>query len=121
MLAGVFDDWHEHYKILGPNGRYKDHMFINELILLWPLVCSCSLFKTLYIVGDLDSVFKGTAAQSFCKLVKAISFNPCTFSYFEEGERTLRWWSRPVYEFPGDPLRGDNSINLCSIVPIPFL
>ena len=104
MLAGVFDNWHEQYKTLGPNGRYKDYMIINELVLLWPFVCSCSLFKTLYIDGELDSVFKDTAAQSFRDVVKALGFNPRTYPFFDEGDRILRWWSGPVYEFPGDPL-----------------
>ncbi len=78
MMAGVFDDWHQQYETLGPIMRYKDYMFINELVLLWPFVCSCSLFKTLYIDGEFDSVFKGTAAQSFSNLVKALGFNPRT-------------------------------------------
>jgi len=108
MLAGVFDNWHEQYKILGPKDRFKDYMFINELVLLWPLVCSSSLFKTLYIDGELDLVFKGSAAQSFRNLVKALGFNPNTYPFFDEGDRTLRWWSGPVYEFPEDPLRGNN-------------
>ena len=38
MLVGVFDDWHQQYKTLGLNGRFKDYMFINELVLLWPFV-----------------------------------------------------------------------------------
>ena len=108
MLAGVFDNWHEQFRILGPKGRFKDYMFINELVLLWPLVCSSSLFKTLYIDGELDLVFKGSAAQSFRKLVKALGFTPNTYPFFDEGDRTLRWWSGPVYEFPEDPLRGNN-------------
>ena len=54
ILGSVFDDWHEQYTTLGPNGRYKDYMFINELVLLWPFVHSCYLFKTLYIDEELD-------------------------------------------------------------------
>ena len=81
MMAGVFDDWYQRYETLGPNGRYNDYMFINELVLMWPFVCSCSLFKTLYIDGELDSVFNGTAAQSFRNLVKALVFNSRTYPY----------------------------------------
>jgi len=65
-------------------------------------------FCSLYINGELDLVFKGTAAQSFRDLVTALAFNPRTYPFFDEGDRTLRWWSGPVYEFPGDPLRGGN-------------
>ena len=99
MLAGIFDNWHEQYKTLGPKGRFKDYMFINELVLLWPFVCSSSLFKILYIDGEFDLVFKGSAAQSFCDLVKALGFNPNIYPFFDEGDRTLRWWIGPVYEY----------------------
>jgi len=52
MIMGVFDDWVHQYKTLGPELRDKEYMFINELVLLWPFVCSSSLFKTMQYVEE---------------------------------------------------------------------
>jgi len=85
MLAGVFDDWHEQYKTLGPNGRYKDYMIMNELVLLWPFVCSCSLFKTLYIDGELDSVFKGLPLKVSAIWLRHYTLIPARIHYSMKG------------------------------------